>query len=271
MGFDKSNMIIDHDLNRLATEEVDDCVAHILCYQGQYSFTFDDRTFTLSTHCAMIIRVQRLLESMKPSDDFKAKCIYIKPSYIEYCTPRNNYGIKGSLSLFQNPVMSLNDEQFERLNMDFRYMEYRYNQDQHRFQDDIMYTCTQALFLDFYDFRASEYKDDKNIVSEQSASIMSRFLSLLNEGNYVKHREVTWYADKLFVTAKYLSEICKSVSGKAANYWINRYATIHIRRLLRDRDLTFTQISDMFEFSSPAYFSRFVQKNLGVSPSAFRQ
>lgn len=271
MGFDKSNITIDHDLHRLASEEVDEQVAHILCYQGELKFTFDGRPFVLDTHSAMIIRVQRLLDDLRPSADFAAKCIYITNPYLEYCSPRNNYGIRGSLSLFQNPVMHLNHEQFERLNMDFRYMEYRYNQDSHRFQDDIMYCCTQALFLDFFDFRASELEDHKEPVSEQGASLISRFMALLNEGNYVKHREVTWYADKLFVTSKYLSEVCKSVSGKAANYWINRFTTIHIRRLLRERDYTFTQIADMFEFSSPAYFSRFVQKNLGASPTEFRQ
>lgn len=271
MSFNKSNIAIDHDLHRLSSDELGEYVAHILCFQGKMDFLFDGRPFTLESHCGMIVRVQRLLEAMKFSPDFSAKCIYVSPSYVEFCTPRSNYGIRGSLSLFQNPVMHLNDEQFERLNMDFRYMEYRYYQDSHRFQEDIMYCCTQALFLDYFDFRASETNDDKEPVSEQSASIMSRFLGLLNEGNYVKHREVTWYADKLFVTPKYLSEICKNVSGKAANYWINRYVTIHIRRLLRERDLSFTQISDMFEFSSPAYFSRFVQKNLGATPSAFRQ
>lgn len=270
MVFDKSNMIIDGDLHRFGGEEVGEMVAHVLCYEGKMDFLFDGRPFTLGAHCAMIVRMQRLVEDMKHSADFKVKCIYIANPYLEFCSPRNNYGIKGSLSLFQNPVMRLNDEQFERLAMDFHYMEYRYRQDNHRFQDDVMYCCTQALFLDFYDFRASELGDDDE-VSEQSTSIMRRFLALLNEGNYVRHREVTWYADKLFVTSKYLSEVCKSVSGKGANYWINRFTTIHIRRLLRERDLTFTQIADMFGFSSPAYFSRFVQKNLGVTPSAFRQ
>lgn len=271
MGFDKSNMIIDHDLHRLATGEADEYVAHILSFQGRMEFLFDGRPFTLTPQCGMIVRVQRLLEGLSPSSDFKAKCIYITVPYLEYCSPRSNYGIKGTISLFQNPIMHLNAEQFERLNMDFRYMEYRYHQDSHRFQDDIMYCCTQTLFLDYFDFRASELNDDKEPVSEQSASIIARFMQMLNDGSYVKHREVTWYADRLFVTSKYLSEVCKGVSGKAANYWINRFATIHIRRLLRERDLTFTQIADMFGFSSPAYFSRFVQKNLGVPPSAFRQ
>lgn len=271
MNFDKSNMIIDHDLHQLATPATAAMVAHILSCEGKMDFQFDGRPFTLEPRCGMIITLPRLLEHMEPSPDFRAKCIYIVQPYLEYCSPRNNYGIKGCISLFQNPVMHLNDEQFERLDMDFHYMEYRYKQDNHRFQDDIMYCCTQALFLDYYDFRASELNDDKDTVTEQNASIITRFMSLLNEGNYVKHREVTWYADKLFVTSKYLSEVCKSVSGHAANYWINRFATIHIRRLLRERNLSFTQISDMFLFSSPAYFSRFVQKNLGVPPSAFRQ
>lgn len=271
MGFDKTCMIIDHDLHRLATKEVNERVAHILCYQGKMDFLFDGKPFTLEAHCGMIVAVQGLLENIRPSKDFKARCIYITNSYLEYCSPRNNYGIRGTLTLFQNPIMRLNQEQFERLNMDFRYMEYRYNQDDHRFQADIMYCCTQALFLDYFDFRASELNDDKSPVSEQSSAIISKFMALLNDGNYVKHREVTWYADKLFVTPKYLSEVCKSVSGKAANYWINRFTIIHIRQLLRERDKTFTEISDMFEFSSPAYFSRFVQKNLGDAPSAFRQ
>lgn len=271
MAFDKSNMIIDHDLNRLCTEEVDNMLAHILCYEGEFKFMFDDRPFTLSKHSAMIVRVQRLLEKKEISDDFSAKCIYIAPSYTEYCSPSTNYGIKGSLSLYQNPIMKLDDKQFEQMDLDYHYIEYRYNQEGHRFKDDIMYCCTQALFLDFFDIRAAEYNDLKTTVSEQNATLLSKFLGLLNDGNYIKHREVTWYADKLFVTPKYLSEVSKSVSGKPANYWINRYTTIHIRRLLRERDLSFTQISDMFEFSSPAYFSRFVQKNLGVSPTEFRQ
>lgn len=100
---------------------------------------------------------------------------------------------------------------------------------------------------------------------------MSRFLTMLEEGTYREHREVSYYADRLCVTAKYLSEVTKKVSGYAANYWINRYTILDISRQLRDKSLTFVQISDMFGFSSPAYFSRYVQQNLGVKPSDYRE
>lgn len=56
-------------------------------------------------------------------------------------------------------------------------------------------------------------------------------------------------------------------SGYPANYWINRYTSMDIARLLRDKSLSFVQISDMFRFSSPAYFSRYVQRTLGLNPT----
>ncbi len=107
-------------------------------------------------------------------------------------------------------------------------------------------------------------------ISTQSASIMNRFLRMLEEGTYREHREVTYYADKLCVTPKYLSEVSKKASGYGANYWINRYTILDITRLLRDKSLSFVDISDIFGFSSPAYFSRYVQQNLGMKPSDYR-
>lgn len=108
-------------------------------------------------------------------------------------------------------------------------------------------------------------------ISTQSASIMNRFISRLEDGTYRRHREVSYYADRLCVTPKYLSEISKKVSGFAANYWINRYTSLDISRLLRDKSISFASISDMFGFSSPAYFSRYVQHNLSMNPTEYRE
>ena len=88
---------------------------------------------------------------------------------------------------------------------------------------------------------------------------------MLEDGTYREHREVSYYVDCLCITSKYLSEVLKKVSRYAANYWINRYTIFDISRLLRDKSLSFVQISDMFSFSSQAYLSRYVQQNLGQS------
>lgn len=92
---------------------------------------------------------------------------------------------------------------------------------------------------------------------------MSRFFNMLENGAYREYREVTYYVDSWCVTSKYLSQVSKKVSDYAANYWINRYTSLDISHPLRDKSLTFVHISDMFAFSSPAYFSRYVQQYLG--------
>ena len=82
------------------------------------------------------------------------------------------------------------------------------------------------FIIDFFDFHSHLYGVDN--IPLQSATIMSRFLNMLENGTY---RKVNWYADK---------------------------------------SLTFVRISDLFGFSSPAYFSRYVQQHLGVSPTEYR-
>lgn len=57
--------------------------------------------------------------------------------------------------------------------------------------------------------------------------------------------------------------------GYAANFWIDRYTALEISQLLRDKTLSFVKISDMFNFSSPAYFSRYDLHNLGVNPTEY--
>ncbi len=251
----------------------DDCcseyLVHALCTGGFCRFAFNGQEFELREGDLMIVRKGKLIEWMRPSPDFKVKIIYIASDFLQLCTPQSNYGMKGQLALFLNPVMRLTPEQQEVCRSDFRMVEQRLADTGHHFRRDILIAAVQMLILDFFDFHSHLYSETG--VSTQSAAIMNRFLSMLEDGTYRQHREVSYYADRLCVTSKYLSEVSKKVSGYAANYWINRYTALDIARLLRDKSLTFVRISDIFGFSSPAYFSRYVQRNLGVNPTEYRE
>ncbi len=263
------DLTAEHHLNSLGTDVYPRHVAHILCIRGCYDFYFDGRPFTLSRGEGMIIIAQRLFERKAASDDFEAICIYASPVFLERCTPRSNYGIKGSLALYSCPVMQMEKEQFDRMRHNFLLLERCLKNDGHLFYDEMIACATQMMILNFFDVHASH--NGLANIPFQDADIIARFMQILERGDYIKNREVSYYANELCVTPKYLSEVCKSVSGKTANYWITRFAVIHIRRLLQQKEISFTKISDMFGFSSSAYFSRFVQKHLGTSPTNFRK
>lgn len=264
----QKDIIMTDRLGVIGTDSKEEYLAHLFCLGGTCSYRFNERDFELHEGDLSIVRKRKMIENVQPSDDFRCRIVYVSSGFIELCTPQSNYGMKGSLALFLNPVMHLTPEQQAVCRRDFELLELRLADTGHRFYRETLINAMQAAILDFFDFHASLYGESD--ISTQNASIMNRFLNMLESGTYREHREVTYYADCLCVTSKYFSEVSKKVSGYAANYWIKRYTILDITRLLRDKSLTFVQISDMFGFSSPAYFSRYVQQNLGIRPSDYR-
>ena len=263
------DIIIEDTLAGIGTERYADYLAHALCTGGSCSFRFNGRQFEMHEGDLMIVRKGKLVDDIDMTDDFAVKVLYVTAPFIELCTPQTNYGMKGQMSLFHNPVMHLDEGQRFVCERDFRWIEYRLGQTGHTFYRELLINAVQSAILDFFDFHS--VINNEPTVSTQNASLMSRFIDMLENGDYRHNREVTYYADALCVTPKYLSEISKKVSGYPANYWINRYTSLDIARLLRDKTLTFVQISDMFHFSSPAYFSRYVQRTLGLNPTQYRE
>ena len=263
------NIIIEWSLGMVGKEAYEDYLSHALCTGGSCKFLFNGKEFELHKGDVMIVRKGKLMEKICPSEDFEVINILVRSEFIAASTPvQSNYGIKGQLALFLNPVMHLTEQQYGVCRKDYDNIIFRLSQTDHHFYNELLMNAVQTMILDFFDFHSHLYQESD--VSVQYANIMTRFLQLLENGEYRRNREVAWYADKLCVTPKYLSQVTKEVSGYAANFWINRYTILDISRLLHDKSLTFVSISDMFGFSSPAYFSRYVLRYLGTNPTEYR-
>ena len=163
-------------------------LVHALCTGGSCRFAFNGQEFELCEGDLMIVRKGKLIEWMHPSADFKVKIIYIASDFISLCMPQSNYGTKGQLALFLNPVMRLTAEQQEVCRSDFRMVEQRLSDTGHHFRRDMLIAAVQMLILDFFDFHSHLY--DETDISTQSAAIMNRFFSC-------------WRTARIANTAKY--------------------------------------------------------------------
>lgn len=209
------DFIIATSLDRTADLQQQGFITHALCRAGSCTFRLGAREHRVAAgDCLIIPQQSLLLHDYAPSADFRIEVIYVSAPFTEVATPQSNYGMRGHLALFEDPVMH---------------------------------------------------------VTNQQALLMQQFMSLLDRGEFVQHRDVAWYADALCVTPKHLSEVCREVSGQSAMYWITRYTALDISRTLRNRALTLEEISDYYGFSTTNYFVRYVQKHLCASPSALRE
>ncbi|MBR3412134.1 MAG: helix-turn-helix domain-containing protein [Bacteroidales bacterium] len=263
-------IIISDTLEAVEQRQREGYITHAYCYGGECDFTMDGREFRFAHGDCLIVPHQELhFAVLRQSDTFAVTVVYVRSDFIQTATPYTNYGTRGHFALFENPVMHLTPNQQQVCALNFDYIRRRLAVESHRFHREAMRNAVECMIIDFFDFHAEMYGDVK--VGESQAQLMQQFIAMLERGDYRKKREVGWYADRLCVTPKHLSEVSKRVSGQSAIYWITRYTALDIARQLRSTDLTLEQLSDLYEFANTNYFIRYVQKNLGASPSSFRE
>lgn len=117
-----------------------------------------------------------------------------------------------------------------------------------------------------------------NMESDQCQSVegeskiqfqFNRFLQMLSSED-IKHRPIDFYADKLCLSAKYLSVICTKVSEKSARQWIDEYTVEDIRYHLFNTDYSIKEIAYRLGFENLSFFGKYVKRHFGKSPSELR-
>lgn len=117
-----------------------------------------------------------------------------------------------------------------------------------------------------------------NMESDQCQSVegeskiqfqFNHFLQMLSNED-IKHRPIDFYADKLCLSAKYLSVICTKVSGKSARQWIDEYTVEDIRYHLFNTDYSIKEIAYRLGFENLSFFGKYVKRHFGKSPSELR-
>ena len=99
--------------------------------------------------------------------------------------------------------------------------------------------------------------------------LLIKFRQLLGE-HYRESRSVAFYADKLCITTRYLTNVVQTRYGRTPKEAIDTYTIMQIRLELLQSDITLTDLAYKYNFSSPSFFSDYFRRNAGCSPQEYR-
>ena len=105
--------------------------------------------------------------------------------------------------------------------------------------------------------------------SMTSRSLGTRFFKLVHE-NYKSRHNVSFYADLLCVSSKYLAQVVRSFSGRTPKEIIDRRLAVEALFLLTKTEKTIPEISNELGFPDQSYFGRFFKRVFGLSPLNYR-
>lgn len=104
----------------------------------------------------------------------------------------------------------------------------------------------------------------------RSSSVYNEFVALLS-GNIRNNRDVSFYAEKLNVSSRYLAQVTKRVCQKSPKMIIDDYLVSLLGRELTTSSQTIQQIAYSFGFTSQAHFTKYFKKLTGLTPTKYRE
>lgn len=89
--------------------------------------------------------------------------------------------------------------------------------------------------------------------------------------HYVRERSVRFYADKLFISPKYLSLLVKEATGRSAANWIDDFVLMEAKNMLRFSGKNIQQVAYALNFPTQSSFGKYFKHLTGLSPSEYQK
>lgn len=240
----------------------------VLVTEGQAILLFNGERYEAKRDDLFICPPHSIIGSGPKSGDFQGHCLCVTPSYLRRILPlaENSWDVR---FLFEsNPLCHLQPgeskvfcQYYDLLSSKARYSSAK--------EKKVIDTIVLAMIYDMGNVlgRVVEHKP-RPFTSREV--LFKRFLDLI-ESVYPRPRSVAYYAERLHVTPKYFSSVCKQVGGQKAGNIIARYVLRDIAYLMTHTRKSVKEIACELEFSNLSFFGKYVKKHFGMSPKAYRE
>ena len=265
----KVDFLYSTDFLAMNAPELSHTCMHLLCMAGEGSFVFNERCYHIVKNDLVVIPMPARVSNLAAPADMQVEWFAADYKFLQNLLPSNNYSIGGSISLNQDPVIKLTDEQAQHLLSDFHRLRDRMGDRHLLFYRELMGSLCLTMMYDIFEPHAQ--RDATDTHTDRTAYIVKQLIALLSTGISRTERDVSYYAERLNVSPKYLSATIKRVTGHSVTSYIDRYTVPILKDYLGDERLSLTQIAELMNFASLSYFSRYCSKHLGQSPSEYRQ
>lgn len=232
--------------------------------QGEVRFAINLTEYTLRRGDILLISPGAIIEVLYISPDFDIRMVAPSNDFIHFSHKDGFFShyLSGQL----NYLLTVTDEEWNKIDSFFTLM-WDVLQEP-TYQREVVRSLLTGLY--YY----MEYVQGKTQTAVKSLSrqeeLFQRFIALVN-AHCITQKNVSFYADKLCLTPRYLNTIIKQVSQQTVMEWINQAVILEAKVLLKHSDLLVYQISDQLNFPNPSFFCKFFKKMTHLTPQQYQR
>ena len=238
----------------------------VLCHQGNGYGAVNLHPVHLQKNSLLIALPSQIVESQKVDEGFKGTFLVLSERFLSRINIGDAYLFLRNVQI--NPVYQLDEKMasvFRSLtDLSFNLIQ---SSDNSPGMEEIFALIARLFYL--LSSRIITPSSPEKETGQRQGEVMIQFLQLLSL-HYKEHREVGFYADKMSITAKYMTTLVKRASGKSALKWIEDYVILEAKAQLSSTVNTIQQIAFDLNFPSQSLFGRYFKRAVGLSPSDYR-
>ena len=239
-----------------------------LCTKGQIRYQMDTQELLVHEGEMLIVSERHVIDGYEPSPDMEGLCIMMSVDFFHEII-KSVHDVS-SLFVFarMQPVMKLETDEIITFKEYFQVIQQKISDNHNHFRKDLIRTLMLAMFYDVGNviYRVKNF-DDALMRSEK---VFTGFLKTVEE-HFKSERRVSWYAQQLDITPKYLSTAVKRISDRTPVEWIEDYVTRELRVLLKNTSKSIKEITEEMNFPNQSFLGKYFKEHVGMSPSEYRK
>lgn len=239
----------------------------MLCTSGTAVLRADTSSYDICSGCEAVL-FDKTIAVENCSSDFSLSFFLFSWEIKEQATRKFSSEFWGHL--ISNPVYRHPEGCLENTLCYFRLIEDIQADVRNKYRNVIAANLLRSMMLNIYDKILKDISSPEDGEHTRKEELLRRFMNLLCEHGR-KHRDVVFYADRLCITPRYLSQITNEVLGESPKQTIDGFAIQEIKMLLTFSEMSLQQIADGMCFPDQSYFGRYFRHRTGMSPSEYRR
>lgn len=234
-----------------------------ICLRGSATIKVNLEEFEMTAPAMLTLMPGHIIEAHNLSDDFKIYSMAFSRRFIDIV---NIPGWQQQyMSMYNNPHIPLSEQSLRGMCTFYTMMHHLASDTNNPFRIQALENLIRLFYYGGIHYLPNR-KDDSQTSKN---STVDRFMELVQE-HYREERLIGFYADKLCITAKYLSKLVKENTGISAGDWIERHVILEARAMLQSSDMTIQQIATSLNFPNQSFFGKYFKRATGISPKQYR-
>ena len=268
------------DNNLAIIEDIKDLRAHdnrllidgymmLIVRSGHAVMNISGSDHEIQAHDIMICSPRNIIENAMFSLDFRVFGLFMSPRYGQMVSKearlvRQDYDMSASHS-----VKHLDEKEYDVMS---KYMDLLRHTISHRDSERRSTAINHiiiALTSEIYTIFSGDKEEDKP-ANTAAQLIFKQFFTLLrNESENIT--TVADAANKLNISPKHFSAICKQVTGRTATDIISENIVANATLLLKNPERSVKEVALKLGFANQSHFGTFIKRHTGMSPQQLRK